>query len=498
MADAPSWKQNRLDLLERQARARRENKLLSWQPYERQAHFLTMGGRKRERLLMAGNQTGKSECGAYEMALHLTGLYPPDWEGARFDHPVRAWAGGVSGEMVRNVSQTKLCGTPGSEADFGTGFIPRSLLLGKSMGHGVADLFDSIKVRHTGGTSTLGFKTYEQGRGKWQGATLDVIWLDEEAPEDIYSEALARLAGDGILYTTFTPLLGFTRVVGRFLRDDSPEARRDRGIVKMGLRHAEHFTEEEKQRRLAGYPRHERAARENGDPMLGSGAVFEEIVESDLATHLAITDVPRHWAMISGIDFGIAHDFAAALVAWDRDTGTVYVIDGFKMAGGTPLNHASRMRSIAPAVPVAWPHDGAAREHGSGQPLARLYKAEGLKMRPTHATHPGGGGFSTEAGILDMLTLMRDGKFKVAAHLSDWFDEFRGYHRKEGQIVKINDDLMSATRIAVMERRHAVTGSATSGGAQWWRADPRRQQQRQPERRAPINPWTGREDWGRL
>jgi hypothetical protein len=50
---------------------------------------------------------------------------------------------------------------------------------------------------------------------------------------------------------------------------------------------------------------------------------------------------------------------------------------------------------------------------------------------------------------------MRDGRFKVAAHLADWFDEFRGYHRKDGLIVKLNDDLMSATRIAVMARRHA-------------------------------------------
>jgi len=104
----------------------------------------------------------------------------------------------------------------------------------------------------------------------------------------------------------------------------------------MGLRHAEHFTDEEKQQRLAGYPAHERAARENGDPMLGSGAVFEEIVESDLRTNVTITDVPLHWTKLWGIDFGIAHPFAAVLTAWDRDSDVIYVLDGYKVSGGVP------------------------------------------------------------------------------------------------------------------------------------------------------------------
>jgi hypothetical protein len=125
-----------------------------------------------------------------------------------------------------------------------------------------------------------------------------------------------------------------------------------------------------------------------------------------------------------------------------------------KMAGGTPLNHAPRTKAIASAVPAAWPHDSAAREPGSGEPLAQLYKAEGLNVLPNLATHAAGG-FSTEAGIMEMLSRMQSGKFKVCAHLADWFEEFRGYHRKDSLIVKVNDDLMSATRIRVMDHRYA-------------------------------------------
>jgi hypothetical protein len=71
-------------------------------------------------------------------------------------------------------------------------------------------------------------------------------------------------------------------------------------------------------------------------------------------------------------------------------------------------------------------------------------------MLPQHAMHAAGG-YGTEAGVAEILGGMRDGRFKVCGHLSEWFEEFRTYHRDKGLI----DDLMSATRIAVMARRFA-------------------------------------------
>ena len=43
------------------------------------------------------------------------------------------------------------------------------------------------------------------------------------------------------------------------------------------------------------------------------------------------------------------------------------------------------------------------------------------------------------------------------AHLNDWFEEFRLYHRKDGKVIKEHDDLMSATRYALMMLRYAET-----------------------------------------
>lgn len=84
------------------------------------------------------------------------------------------------------------------------------------------------------------------------------------------------------------------------------------------------------------------------------------------------------------------------------------------------------------------------------------YKAQGLNMLKERATFEDGSN-GVEAGLADMLARMQTQRFKVFGHLADWFEEFRLYHRKDGMVVKQSDDLMSATRYALMMRRHAKT-----------------------------------------
>ncbi len=100
-------------------------------------------------------------------------------------------------------------------------------------GRGIPDLLDSIKVKHvSGGQSVIVLKTYASGREKFQGETLDFIWFDEECPADIYTEGLTRTnVGNGPVWMTFTPLLGMSEVVRRFLLERSP----DRHITSMTI-----------------------------------------------------------------------------------------------------------------------------------------------------------------------------------------------------------------------------------------------------------------------
>ncbi len=250
---------------------------------------------------------------------------------------------------------------------------------------------------------------------------------------------------------TFTPLKGRSSVVMRFLEEQSP----DRGTVMMTIDDAEHIPQEEKDRIIAGYLPHEREARARGIPMIGSGRIFQTPEEALVEPPLEY--IPGHWPKIWGIDFGIDHPFAAVLLIWDRDNDVIHIHQALRVSGQLPIMHAAAMKPIGAGVPVAWPHDGHVREKTSGESIKDVYKRHDLWMLAEHATWPDGG-ISTEAGILEMRERMETGRFKVARQLNEWFEEYRFYHRKaDGQINKIKDDLLSATRIGLMMKRYAKT-----------------------------------------
>jgi phage terminase large subunit-like protein len=442
-------------LLEAQTQAKRFNRMRSFVPYAKQREFFALGATHHERLLFAGNQQGKTLAGAFEMACHLTGEYPEWWTGRRFNRPVRAWCIGESSQQVRDGAMAKLCGGRGDEL-LGTGMLPQASFIGTpSVGHGVSDFFDTARIRHkSGGVSVVQWKTYEQGREKLQGVTCDVVWLDEEPDMGIYQECLARVvATGGIVYMTFTPLHGISDVVRRFLYENSP----DRATVTMTIDDALHIPAEERQRIIDSYLPHERDARARGVPLLGSGRVFNAPETEITAQPFAI---PAHYALLWGIDPGVGHPFAAALLAWDKDSDAVYVVLGIRMADALPLQHAAAMKAVLNGwgrkIPVAWPQDATQRREFEGrlEPLAKVYKAHGLNMASHHATFADGSN-STELGILQMQERFASARLKVFASCTEWFEEYRQYYRKDGQIVKIRDDLMSATRVGVMALRHA-------------------------------------------
>lgn len=443
---------------ERQRRIER-TRLQRFRPYLKQREFYRYGCQFRERLLCAGNQLGKTLGAGYEVAVHATGLYPPDWSGRRFTHPVVIWVGGVTTESTRDNPQRILLGRPDA---WGSGLLPYEQVgppgkfhEGISRRQGIADAVDMITVRHVGGGySYIMFKAYEQGREKWQGDTVDVVWLDEEPPLEIYEEALTRTnAGDegrgGMVLMTFTPLLGMSRVVKRFFVEKPPGT----VVVSMTLEDAEHYTPEQRAAIRAAYPEHTRKARADGIPSLGSGAVFPVDEDSIVVDPFPI---PSEWPRIIGLDFGWDHPTAAAWLAWDRDRDVIYVTQDYAEREKTPLMHTANIRRLSQGeeFPVAWPHDGLQHDKGSGEQLSKQYKELGLPMLPEKATFEDGGN-GVEAGVMEMLDMMMTGQWKVFRTCQLWLQEFRLYHRENGLIVKQDDDVISASRYAYMMRRMA-------------------------------------------
>lgn len=419
--------------------------------------------------MLSANQSGKSVGCAAMMTFDALGFYPKFCEGAKHvvpslirTHDFVGWIASTTSEMVRDINQAKMLGDLSQKDGLGTGLIPLDALCGSrvAMARGISFFCDNITFkREVGGTANLSFKTFAQGRQSFQGDAVDRIWLDEQLPrqdQDIYGECLARLSTTrGRIYATLTPLLGKTEQRKRF---DTPHA--DREIVRMTIDDADHIPADERERIKARYPESERLARLYGHDMQGEGAalIFDE---RDCTHTMRLEQIPAHWCWIQGLDFSHAglsqnaHPFGYCLIAWDKDSDVAYVMDAWKIRGALPANHVQRIMAIdLSGCPVAWPHDGTRQNLSDGVTIAAMYKRLGLAMRSEHATHKDGG-YSYEASLLDIQNRLSAGRLKIAKHLHELWDEMRNLHRENGQVVKVDDDIFSALRVACMDLRYA-------------------------------------------
>ena len=409
--------------------------------YQKHVEFLTAGATYRERGMLAANRIGKTDTGAFETALHLTGRYPDWWKGRRFDEPVSWWVGGDTSTTVRDIPQQKLMGSLGA---WGTGFLPAHLIEKTTMKQGVAGAIDTVSVRHTSGkTSVVHFKSYDQRRQSFQGTAQHGIWLDEEPPLDIYTECLLRTAqtGDflgGIIFLTFTPLNGYTPLVVRFLSTEG-RACESRFVITETWDDVAHLSEEEKAELLEAIPPNQRGPRTRGIPELGSGAIYP-IPESDIVVpNFAI---PEHWPRGYGLDVGWKKT-AAVWAAHDQNSDTLYLYDVHYQGEAEPLVHAAEIQRRGKWIPGRIDPAANGRSQVDGRRLLSIYLELGLTLVPAPN--------ALDSGIYEVRMRLSTGRLKVFASLEPWLEEFRLYRRDEnGKVVKGHDHLMDATRYLVL------------------------------------------------
>ena len=443
-----------LTLLQERERRQRRRKIdgyfkaegqLRRELYHQHVEFFRLGATVSTRCFMAGNRTGKTEGGGgYETALHLTGQYPEWWPGRRFNNPIDAWASGDTKETVRDIIQAKMVGL---ESEIGTGLIPGDAILRtvrRQNGNGALDYVD---VRHvSGGTSRLGFKSYDQGRESFQGTEKDLIWLDEEANEGIRAECVMRLmTTHGLLIETFTPLRGLTPIVMRYLGDDAatPDGRimvnGDRAIVMAGWDDVPHIEADQKTRMLAECEPHLIEARSKGIPNIGSGAIYpvaeSEITCDDFA-------IPAHWPRAYGLDVGW-NCTAAVFGAIDRDADILYLYSLHYQGQQEPSTHVAGINGRGKRIPGVIDPASRGRSQADGQQLLELYTELGLNVIEANN--------SRESGLYEVHQRLATGRLKVFRSLKPWFAEYRIYRRDEkGHVVKLKDHAMDATRYLVV------------------------------------------------
>jgi phage terminase large subunit-like protein len=407
--------------------------------------FVEAGKDYREKLFMAGNRTGKSIVGCWELTAHATGLYPDGWVGRRFTRPIKAWIGGDTSISVRDILQQKLLGNPG---EFGTGMIPKDCILKTTTKRNIPDAVETIHVKHvSGGYSILTFKTYEQGRELWQGTEQDVIWMDEEPPMEIYAEALIRtMTTNGLVMSTFTPLRGMSGVIKSFMDaqkkpSEAPEDwRPSKFMVMAGWDDAPHLTQEVKDELYMAIPPNQRAARSKGTPTIGAGLIYpigEEVYINPIT-------IPNHWARVYGFDVGWNVN-AAIFGALDRDSDTLYIVDEYYGMQQEPAVHADAIKRrggdwMKGVIDTA----AKGRSQVDGAQLWDLYtKQYKLKLYPANK--------AVEAGIYEVWSRFTSGRLKIFKTCQNLERELMMYHRDEkGKISKTDDHGLDALRYMIM------------------------------------------------
>ena len=428
--------------------------------YPKHIDFMNKGKQFRQRAFVAGNRVAKSYTGALELTFHMTGRYPDDWQGRRFNRPISAWSASVTADMLKSSVQEWLFVS--NKEETGTGLVPFEDIKNDNgdvmiwMMPGVPNCVGSFLCRHYtdgvfDGFSKCEFKTYAQGWASFQGAKRDLIWLDEDpACGKLYSECLMRLASrpgeePGILICTFTPTQGLSEVVVSFMPG---------GLVPEGGLHPEgykfvtqvswnevpHLTEEEKKELLAGTPEHLRDAREKGIPYLGQGAIFPYNTKD-----ICCSSIPLQpwWPRAYGFDVGW-NCTAAVWGAIDPDTNKIYIYSEYKKGKEIPAVHASAIKSLGSWIPGAIDPRGADnRSQIDGTRLIDLYDDEGLILVKANN--------GVESSILRIKQLFESGQLKIFDTCKDLIAELRLYRRNDsGEVVKENDHLIDAFRYFVM------------------------------------------------
>ncbi|MBR4800399.1 MAG: terminase family protein [Clostridia bacterium] len=321
--------------IEREQRLRDEGALKNYNRFvvhEKQMAFHKC--QRRNRWVFGGNRSGKTECGAVESVWMALGIHP--FRQNRND--VFGWVVSLTQQVQRDVAQAKILKylSPRHIVDI----IMRE---GKksSPEYGI---IDHIVVRNSfGGISKIGFKSCDQGREKFQGASLDFVWFDEEPPKDVYDECKMRVfdrAGD--IFGTMTPLKGLTWVYDEIelnsLNSDEVwcEYMEWNDNPYLDRREIDYMT--------SIMSHDEQESRRFGKFFSGEGLVYPEF---DQNIHVVEPfKVPKDWYSNISIDPGLSNPTSCHFYAVDFD-GTIYVIAEHYAAGKSIDYHVEKIFDIA-------------------------------------------------------------------------------------------------------------------------------------------------------
>ncbi len=452
---------NALAAVDRELENRRRSDKLSAYNAGRKKHKKQLAFhrcKKRNRWVFGGNRSGKTECGAVEALWIARGCHP--YRKNRKD--AFGWVVSLSQQVQRDVAQAKILY-----------YLPKSWIADIVMLSGrkdspAAGVIDQIKIKNVfGGISTIGFKSCDQGREKFQGASLDFVWFDEEPPRDIYEECLMRVMDRrGDIFGTMTPLKGRTFIFGEIYlnRGNNPEV----WYEFMNWEDNPFLSAAEIKLLEGALSRQALDSRKYGRFSEGAGLVYPEF---DEAVHVIEPfSVPPEWQETISIDPGLNNPLAAHWYCVDWD-GNVYVIAEHYAKGRDIDFHAAAIREVS--ARIGWRTDRQGRLRAvidsaanqrtlaSCKSVAELFRERGILVNTDVDK-------DVFAGIARVKSYLARGNgtpdLYIFSNCKNMIAEFKSYSWGEGDSpVKRDDHCMDELRYFIMTRPRPADRPAAEG-----------------------------------
>ncbi|MBQ8451571.1 MAG: terminase family protein [Clostridia bacterium] len=401
---------------------------------------------KRNRWVFGGNRTGKTECGAVETIWLSLGIHP-----FRKNKPqTECWVVSLSTRVQKEVAQAKILK-----------YLPKNTIKNITMISGKREapefgVIESISVINSfGNISKIWFKSCEEGREKFQGASLDFVWFDEEPPEDIYNECKMRIMDrSGEIFGTMTPLKGLSFIYNEIYlnKNNDPEVY----FQFMSWEDNPYLNKAEIKRLSASLSADELATRKDGKFYLKDcGLVYSEF---EIETHVIEPfEIPADWQDIISIDPGLSNPLSCHWYAKDYDNN-VYVIAEHYESNQTIEYHSNRIKEISASL--SWKKarngmiecliDSAANQKTLSSPksVAELFYENGILCN-TNVNK------NLLAGISKVKTFLKsiDGKTKlfIFSSCKNLIREFKTYRWGGGDNpIKIDDHSLDELRYYIM------------------------------------------------